>query len=367
MTTRSTNARTTRPDRFRGLAQLLIAALAVAILVLAILVFNALKGGPTVTADAGEKLALQLEPYGRELTILTPGSEVTFVVGAPVRTIDYALLDVDYDDPRWEERQDLGAPDDGSLVPITWSTRAIGGFTREDDLNPIELRLVVDGEPIELASVVLDGSGATMDAYEPRSVAIAVDGDPKEVELEVEVEYDGVTQSADVASGEVDAGVAQTLYDGNRDFATGCAEVEDQCPLRAADPKSAWRPESATFIASHVTLYPYDATLGWADEGTLWAGVRLHLFGASGVGNAAGDYRVVAGGSAPQVSLDGAEPVRREGLGNSTFDTVGRVVFRVDHDAEPRELTIEQLLAVRGPGSPGDVAARADLELTPIG
>ena len=366
MTTTDTEG-DTRRRRLRSAARLAIAALTVAAVVLTVLVWRAVADGPTEAADVGEAIALETAPYGRELTVELPGSDVTFVVGAPVDSIDHELLDVEYDDPRWSDYQDLVAPDGGSLVPITWSTHALGGFGREDDPTPIKLRLAAGDQRVDLTSVALDGTSATIDAFEPRSVAVALDGGLDTDDLTVEVEYDGVTQTADVATGEVDAGVAQALYDGSRSYTAGCTEVLDRCSFGAADPASPWRPGRANFIASHVTLYPYDARLGWAAEGTLWAGVRLQLFGADSVENAAGRYWLIARQSAPSVTLDGAEPVHRDGLPASRFDTSGRVVFRVDADAEPRELTVDQVIALKGRRAPADLPVQARLDLTAVG
>jgi hypothetical protein len=215
--------------------------------------------------------------------------------------------------------------------------------------------------------VVLGDTSASLDAYDAQSLAVAVDGDTDPDDLAIEVEYDGVTQTAHVATGEVDAGVARALYDDDQDLTAGCTEVSDRCELSATDASSPLRPDSANLTASHVSLYPYDSALGWADEGTLWAGVRLQMFGANGVENAAGDYWSVTRQSAPVVTLDGAEPVRREGLKAGGLDSVGRVVFRVDAGAAPRELIVAQVLSLDGPGSAAELPVRARLDLAPVG
>ena len=357
----------TRRRRLRSAARLAIAALTVTAVVLTVLVWRAVADGPAETADVGETIALEAAPYGRELTVMLPGSEVTAIVGAPVDAIDHQLLDVEYDDPRWSDSQDLVASDDGSLVPITWSVRALGGFLREDDTTPIKIRLVAGDQRVDLTSVVLDDTSASVDAFAPRSVAVALDGETDTDDLGVEVEYDGLTQTAHVATGQIDAGVAQTLYENDRNYTAGCTEVENRCAFRAADPASTLRPDRANFIASYVTLYPYDAQLGWASDGTLWAGVRLHLFGSTSVENAAGRYWLVARQSAPSVTLDGAVAVRREGLTATKFDTPGRVVFRVDAAAEPRELTVKLGLSLKGSRAPADLPVRAQLDLTAVG
>ncbi|WP_193607346.1 hypothetical protein [Nocardioides lijunqiniae] len=355
-----------RQDRLRALSLLLAVGLAVAALVLGILVWNAAAGEPTVEADVGEKLPLRSQPYGREVTVKLPGSDVTVRVGDPVQTLGHELLDVEYDDPTWDEQQDLVAPEDGSLVTASWRVQALGGFAREPDSNPIEIRLLVDDQRVDLDSVVVGDTSDAISALDPTSVAVGVEGQPAADDLVVEVEYDGHTQTAHIGSGEVDAGVAQALYDASNDFSPGCAQVQDTCAMRAA-PGSRYRPRRATFTATNVTLYPYDATLGWADEGSVWAGVRLQLFGADSVEDAAGGYWSVRRQSAPRVSLDGADPVRREGLEASTFDSHGRVVFQVDADTEPRELVVSQLVTPRGAGAPPPLTIRARLPLTPVG
>lgn len=356
----------TRRRRLRSAASFALAALTVTAVVLTVLVWRAVADGPAETADVGETIALRAAPYGRELTILLPGSEVTAIVGAPVDTIDNQLLDVEYDDARWSDSQDLVASDDGSLVPISWSIRALGGFLRENDPTPIKIRLVAGDQRVDLASAVLDDASASLDASTSGSVAVALDGESDTDDLAVEVEYDGLTQTAHVATGEIDAGVAQALYD-VRNYTAGCTEVENPCAFRAADPASTLRPDRANFIASYVTLYPYDARLGWAADGTLWAGVRLQLFGSNSVENAAGRYWFVAGQSAPSLTLEGAKPVNRQGLKAARLDTIGRVVFRVDADSEPRELTLEQVVSMKGRGAPADLPLRAQLDLTAVG
>ncbi|MCD4534189.1 hypothetical protein LRP67_08860 [Nocardioides sp. cx-169] len=350
-------------ERGRSVAMVAIAALAVAALVLAVLVWRALAGDASETADVGEKVPLRVEPYGREITVRLPGTDLTFVVGSPIDAVDHEMLDVEYDDPRWDERQDLKAPDAGTLVPLGWSFFAPAGLVSDGDPAPIELRLVAGDRTVELDSVDLGDDDVV--SYDPRALAVGVDGDLDVTDLGLEVEYDGLTQTVDVATGKVDAGVAQVLYDEERRLTAGCTEVEDWCAL-TADPASPLRPRSATFTASDVSLYPYDAELGWADDGTLWAAVRLQLLGVDSVRNAAGDSWTVGRHSRPGVSLDGAQPVLREGLEGDAYDSYGRVIFRVDADAEPRELAVKQVLTVSGPGD-RRLPVDARRPLTPVG
>ncbi|MCD4525391.1 hypothetical protein [Nocardioides sp. cx-173] len=358
---------TTREERSRSVALMSVALLTVAALVLVLLVWRAAASGGGARADVGEILPLRAEPPGQPVTVQLPGSEVTVTVGAPVATLDHELLEVEYDDPRWEDDQDLVAPDGGTLVPLSWRARALGGLMREGDPTPIRIRLLAGDEGVDLTEIVLDGTSASMDADDQRPVVVAFAGRHEVEDLTIEVEYDGLTQTGHVDSGDIDAGVAQPLYDDEDDFTAGCAEVEDRCELSVVDPRSPRRPDSATLTASYLTLYPYDRALGWAEEGTLWAGVRLHVFGTSGVVDARGGYWSVLRFPAPKVTLDGAEPVRREDLGDAERDTYGRVVFQVDADQDPRELTIEATFPLSGPGSPPDLPLRAVLDLAPVG
>ncbi|MCD4525395.1 hypothetical protein [Nocardioides sp. cx-173] len=336
-----------RAERGRSIAMVAIAALAVAALVLAVLVWRANAGDASETADVGEMVPLETDPYGRAITVRLPGTDLTFVVGAPVDVVAHEMLDVEYDDPRWEDGQDLQAPDGGTLVPLGWRFDAPGGLLSDGDPAPIELRLVAGDRTVELDRVDLGHDDVV--SYDPRMLAVGVGGDLDVTDLSLEVEYDGLTQTVDVSTGKVDAGVAQALYEQERSLTAGCTEVEDRCALAAADPASSLRPSPPNLTASYVSLYPYDPVLGWADDGTLWAAVRLQILGVS-VHNAAGDSWKVRRYSRPSVSLDGAQPVRRDGLEADAHDSYGSVVFRVDADTAPRVLTVEQVLMLSGPG-----------------
>ncbi|MBM9460746.1 hypothetical protein JK386_12600 [Nocardioides sp. zg-536] len=351
-----------RSGRLRALALPLSVALAVAVLVLSIMVWHVVAGGPTVAADVGEQVPLRSPAYGRSVTVKVPGSEVMVRVGAPVDTLGHELLEVEYADPEWDEQQDLVAPEDGSLVPVSWKVRGLGGFAVEGDPKPVEVRLVVGEQRVDLATIVRGDLDSSADGIAPPSVAVGIEGRPSVEDLAVEVEYDGLTQTADVESGEIEAGVAEALYDENHTFSTGCADAPSPCAFTAADPDSPLRPRRAAVTASDLTLYPYDAELGWADEGTSWASVQLQLFGADTVENAAGDAWFPTRLSAPVVTLDGAEPARREGLTASSRHVVGRAVFAVDTDAKPRELVVEQVLSFTA--GPQDLPMRARLPLS---
>jgi hypothetical protein len=85
----------------------------------------------------------------------------------------------------------------------------------------------------------------------------------------LEVTYDGHTQTVDLASGEVDAGVAEGFYD----IATYDVDCPDQGPGTEGE-GLAWRIECTV---GEVVAVPYVADLGWADAGQTWLVVSLEL------------------------------------------------------------------------------------------
>ncbi|KQZ70678.1 hypothetical protein [Nocardioides sp. Root151] len=353
----------TRPNHRRTALAIVTAALMVAAVVLSVRLAGELRDDPVDVLEVGKTLPLDASPYGTEQTVLLPGSEVTVSVADPTDALDHDLVSYDFDDPRSSRYRDLHAPKGGSLVPVTWRIRAIGGFGRENDPNPIEIRLAAGDQRVTVDSVKLEDPSDTLDALDPQFVVIALRGKLAPDDLRIEVEYDGLTQVVDVASGTIDAGVAQALYEPQRHYDAGCTEVEDDCNVVAAKPGQALLPAGAGFTASYLTLYPYDSDLGWADEGSLWAGVLLQMFGGYAEDRAGNSFYVTRQ-SGPLFTLDGRRAVHRQRLSGGRSTTSGRVVFRVDVDAAPRELAFRQVftLAERA----GTLSVRARLPLRPV-
>lgn len=338
----------------------LVLVLVVAVLVLGVLVWWAAAGSGASRAAVGEQVPLQAAPYGRSVTVELPGSQVLLVAGAPVDRIGHGVLGRTESGSSRDE--DLVAPDGGRLVPLSWQIRSTAGFGGNEDTEPIVVRLVAGDQRTELGSTVLTGTSASLDAFDAHDVVVGVAGEVGVEDLTIEVEYDGLVQTVDVASGEVDAGAARALYEPDRDFAAACG---DDCTLAAA-PSSAWRATFAPLTLSWVTLYPYDAALGWAEEGSAWAGLRLTAYSVDGAEDHAGDHRFVTGADGPLVvRLDGAEPVRTEGLDYEDFTGFrGRVVFEVPADAEPRELLVAQTAVLDGDRAPRTLPVSARIELS---
>lgn len=192
---------------------------------------------------------------------------------------------------------------------------------------------------------------------------IAVDGEVTLDDVTVEVGYDGVVQSLDVESGEIDAGPAQPLYEPEQHLAASC-DAEATCALMAP-PDSPLRPDRQNFDPSWLSLSPYVEGLGWAEEGTLWASVQLQLFGVLGVADRAGGYRRVRSQEPAVITLDGADPVRNELEGSRARDLLtGSVVFSVSDT--PRALRIERSLVLDGQAEPATLPVSLTLDLEPV-
>ncbi len=84
------------------------------------------------------------------------------------------------------------------------------------------MRLIAGDTTIPLGSATLPRPGQTSDSPDEGSIVVALSHDVEIDDLSVEVEYDGLTQIVDVASGEIDAGVAQALYVPLTNFDADC-------------------------------------------------------------------------------------------------------------------------------------------------
>jgi hypothetical protein len=324
-------------------AALLVLALAAA--TLGVVLVKQVAGSTTEAMSAGEVVPVTGPVYGLESTIVLPRSEVDVRVGEPVASVPHSDLSGDHEDEREDDDGDhqpppdlLAAPEGGRLVPVTWRVRAQGGFGAESDRAPTTLRLVAGDERVELWADTLTDVDDVGDSYTLRSAVVAVPGEPDLTDLAIEVDFDGLVQTLDVATGEIDAGVAQSLYDPRR-FATGCDDVRDDCDFAAASPDQPLRPATFGLTATAVSLYPYDGELGWADEGTLWAATRVQVFGGVAFDAAGRRYSAPYDGQRTTAEIDGAEPVLNE---IATGRQYGRIVFSVPEDASPAMLLLEQ-------------------------
>lgn len=355
-----------RREQLRTVSILLTVVLVIAALVLLERVVSE-ANDDTTSADVGDAVPLGTELHGLQRTVQLPSAEVTVTVSDPVRSLDTRVLEESGDHDL------LTAPDDGALVPVSWRVRGIGGVLgHQPDPNPIDLRLLAGDERIELDSVLLEDSSDLRSAVDPTSVAVALDEDVTADDLTVEITYDGLTQTIDVASGELDTGAARALYEDPVTYATGCdvgdRDTARQCTVSAPS-GSPMRPDDASITAGHVRLTPYDPERGWAEEGKLWAVVGLRLSGTGDLESASGAQRTVRRQNAPDVTLDGRSPVRTDdlGRGGTSYGALaisGTAVFSVDADAELRELAIRQTYELEGQQAPRRLSVGAVLRLT---
>lgn len=327
------------------LRRVVIVVLAVAAMALAIMLHKVTDEGNTKVLSADQKRSLTTAPYARQVTVKLPATQVSVAVAEPTDSLGADL--VEPTDRESEQRYwDLDAwhaPEGGALVPVTWSVQALGGFLRDADTSPTIIRLVAGDKTIPLASAnVGEDSSATRDLLDPHSEVFAIGDDIDLDDITVEIEYDGVTQVVHPSSGEIDTGAAEPLYVPEGSYSSGCIDIDDECDLHGRSADGSVRADNFTFTSSHVTLYSYDHALGWAEEGRLWAGVRLSIFDRHAV-TASGDWIDVTPSARPQVTLDGAEPIRREGLTTKGYVISGRAVFDVAADTTPRTLELEQV------------------------
>lgn len=360
--------RRTRAAATSGERGLACAAIFVALALVAALM-TALSTGTTHVVAAGDRIPLQGAVHnGQVHEVVVPGATVSLQVGRPVKEVGPSLVelsDVVVDEQRRWSGDPVRAASGTRLVPVTWSVRAsTPGSTTGTDSVPIVVRLVAGERSVDLADGTFDQLRVADEQTLLPSSLIAID---EGAALSVEVEFDGATQTLDVATGELDTGVAQGLYSPAADLDLGCDDYTAWCRLDPADPDAPWRPgrSDATVTTGPLALHSYDAELGWADEGTRWATTTVRTSSVSGVEDRDGGYRPVTGSGRPTVLLDEARPRRTSGLDRvgDVDARFGAVVFAVDADSTPRELTIEQDLTLDGQSSPRTLPLRATIAI----
>lgn len=321
---------------------------------------------------AGDRVPLQTAVYNGDVhELLVPGSRVQVQVGQPVEEIDTALVDLS-EAEGGEEAQRSDEPVHGAdgtrLVPVTWSVRPRAGSTAEIQQVPIEIRLVAGDRSVELASGTPEDLRSPSGETNLPSSLVGVD---EGTELSVEVDFDGGIQTLDVASGELDTGVADGLYSPTRAIDPGCGEYTSRCHLSTVDPDARWRvePGEATITTGNLAIHAYDVELGWAPQGRRWATTTVRTGSPSGAKNSAGDFRSIREEGRLAITLDGAKPRRTSGLDQASGigSRAGAVVFAIDADATPHELMVEQDLTLDGSQPPRTVPMRITLSLDDAG
>lgn len=225
---------------------------------------------------------------GQESMVTIPTGRLLIHAGEPV---DSAT------DEETRTRQTVDAPAGSVLVPIgwqydPWDKSRLDGFVASTGTPIVDL--VSDGEHYRLAPPELDDEGG-------ESFYVVVEGDAEDRSLEIE--FDGVMQTVNLATGNTDAGEAAALYD------VGKYDLKKQ-PCDEAK----WF-DSDTVVAEFScdrfgpVVTPYAAG-EWAPEGSLWLAMTVHadmrVYGETdGLG---GGARYTARDIKVEPAIDGVAP-----------------------------------------------------------
>lgn len=208
------------------------------------------------SAKAGDIIKARVDNQfqdGKEATVALPTGRLLIHADKPVDSASG-------DDTR--TRQTVDAPNGGALVPISWQYDPWGKGRLDsiiDTADSPSIDLVSDGEHYRLPPPEVDDEGG-------ESFYVIVDGDAKSRSLEIE--FDGVTQSVNLANGRTDKGEAAALYDVDE----GALKKEPCDEVKWFDSAR----EVAEFNCDRFgpVLTPYAAG-EWAPEGSLWLAVTL--------------------------------------------------------------------------------------------
>lgn len=331
----------------RRLLDRLLVALVLALVAVGLLAAGQLRGPSSAPAVAGDPVELSGEGvFAHASVVRTPSRLVTIGVADPVTSVPGETVrqaPFDSYEPGEEPPEVLAAPDGGRVVPVDLEVRPLRSPAGSEPAMAV--RLVADGEAVEVWSSA-GGETDPEEAFFSTVVAIPVSGAVALADLAVEVEYDGLVQTLDVASGEVDAGVAEALY-APRSLPSSCSSVSPACDAVAATAGQDLRPIYQKATASDLYLYPWDGELGWAEDGTLWATATVQTFSGAGVGRDGRTYVAPLREPPADVELDGLAPVVND-LASRDRGQSGRVVFSVAADADPQTLVVRQVVRLRG-------------------
>ncbi len=267
---------------------------------------------------------------GERTKVMLPTGRLDVFVGEPTTTVAE-------NDTR--DLRSYDAPAGARFVPLTW---------QYDTARFDQVADYLETSAVPSVDLVTEGESHRLPppkASEPtESFYVLVDGGAEDLTLEVE--FDGVTQTVDLAAGEVDPGRAEPLYD-----------LGDLRPGSEACGSADWFPTENTTVSFNCgltgpLLLPY-AGGRWAKPGHQWLSVELATVLSSyadsdGRGNGAHwgatDVRTVLrlGRQAP------VEMLPSDGTDNVCPDTetvecryAGRAIFEVTDDP-PSRLRIKQ-------------------------
>lgn len=299
----------------------------------------------------------QFAGTGNESVLALPIGRLEITLGEPTTKLSA-------DDTRQIEA--LDAPDGGTFIPLTWQYDA-SSFGRyaafiDTQASPV-VDLVADGARYRIPPPDDSGKGST-------SFYVVVAGPGKEPRLDVD--FDGVTQSVDLTTGDRDAGAAEALYDlpSPKTKRTDCTgTIEYGRKLVGAS--------SFTCAVTRPVRLPY-AGDAWAEDGQSWLAVTVRttlgrwnevakdlksggVYYATGV---AGSFRLgdIEATQAYQDNEQTTCPSTTSGSCTTEF----HVIFAVGEKA-PKKLTVEQdytLLLTSAWGTGTDGEQNLDLPVT---
>jgi len=250
---------------------------------------------------------------GERTPVLTPAGRLKVAFADPVTRLEK------------DETTELTArraPEGGSFVPVVWSFEddaIYGEITRLfGDRQPLEIELVTGGERYSLTPPNPGGGQA--------AEYVAVDGNGAGAELEVT--YDGLTQTLDAETGELDKGVAEQLYD----LPKTKIRIKD-CPTKKwFDQPLIFQHYECKFTTAIPSPYVVNE---WVKPGHTWLSVtvatNLGLFATGELDGALASYDVV--GNTELSTVDGEKPLGtlrekiNEGAASGTlvFDIKGKL------------------------------------------
>lgn len=210
---------------------------------------------------------------GTEVPVIVPNGSYVFTVSEPTTSLP-------------DDVSDDGGSDDATYVGLAWRPEGTapeaGPVLHGTDPEPAPVRISQGDTTGEVTELGADTTGGNANGV----VWVSVDPD---ADLTLEVEYDGLVQTFDLASGERQPGPADAFYDD-----TGTVRVD--CPDGTSEADQGFD-YTITCDLADVAAVPYVAGQGWAADGETWLVLDLSLtpsaFTWSGAGGTS-DYEVTS-------------------------------------------------------------------------
>jgi hypothetical protein len=289
--------------------------------------------------DAVLAASAAAEVDGEASWVQLPGGRVDFRVRPPAPLEEEEVSDADRLDP------------DSSYVGVTWQYSpgegippGLGGFFVESEVSA-PVSVVVGGTRHDVGTAYsLPGDEATPDA-----VYVKVPDDVSLDDVELRVEFAGVSQSVTADGSSRDAGRAAAMYE--------LAEASSPARCRPALEPASVSGNPRCAVAS-VQL-PYLTGEGWAPEGAVWTVVDVSTRLAEV--RQAGDATSVVGLSGA-ATLDGDPPeavLLEDGGFEGTLHTQAGYLTR---PGDPLVLDLRHAVDL-GAGGPADVVLRSTVRL----